>query len=93
MPLIIMAPDMAFPRLNNLRFWLLPMALILLLVSSVVEGGVGTGWTAYPPLSANIAHSGPAVDIAIFSLHLAGISSIVASINFVVTVVNMRGRG
>ena len=92
-PLMIMAPDMAFPRLNNLRFWLLPMALILLLVSSVVEGGVGTGWTAYPPLSANIAHSGPAVDMAIFSLHLAGISSIVASINFVVTVINMRGEG
>jgi len=33
---------------------------------------------------------GPAVDMAIFSLHLAGASSIVASINFVVTVVNIR---
>ena len=38
-------------------------------------------------------HSGPAVDIAIFALHLAGVSSIAASINFVVTVVNMRNRG
>jgi len=37
------APDMAFPRLNNLSFWLLVPALILLLASSVVEGGVGTG--------------------------------------------------
>jgi cytochrome c oxidase subunit 1 len=37
------APDMAFPRLNNLSFWLLPPALILLLMSSVVESGVGTG--------------------------------------------------
>jgi cytochrome c oxidase subunit 1 len=37
------APDMAFPRLNNLSFWLLPPALILLLSSSIVESGVGTG--------------------------------------------------
>ena len=89
-PLIISAPDIAFPRLNNLRFWLLPMALILLLASSIVEGGVATGWTVYPPLSRNVAHRSAAVDLAIFSLHLAGASSIVASINFVVTVWNMR---
>jgi len=34
---------MAFPRLNNLSFWLLPPALFLLLLSSFVEPGVGTG--------------------------------------------------
>ena len=37
------AIDMAFPRLNNVSFWLLPPALILLLVSSLVETGAGTG--------------------------------------------------
>lgn len=36
---------MAFPRLNNISFWLLPPALILLLLSSLVENGAGTGWT------------------------------------------------
>jgi hypothetical protein len=36
---------MAFPRLNNVSFWLLPPALILLLLSSLVENGAGTGWT------------------------------------------------
>src|SRR5580704_5742935 len=30
-PLMIGAPDMAFPRLNNLSFWLLPPAFLLLL--------------------------------------------------------------
>jgi len=42
-PILIGAPDMAFPRLNNLSFWLLPPALTLLLFSSFVEVGAGTG--------------------------------------------------
>ena len=42
-PLMLGAPDMAFPRLNNISFWLLPPALALLLMSSVVEFGAGTG--------------------------------------------------
>jgi len=42
-PLLIGAPDMAFPRLNNLSFWLLPPSILLLLLSSVIEVGAGTG--------------------------------------------------
>jgi len=42
-PIMIGAPDMAFPRLNNLSFWLLPPALVLLLCSSYYDPGVGTG--------------------------------------------------
>nr|QDQ38807.1 cytochrome c oxidase subunit 1 [Vannella samoroda]QDQ38808.1 cytochrome c oxidase subunit 1 [Vannella samoroda] len=89
-PLMIGAPDMAFPRLNNISFWLLPPSFILLLLSSFVEGGVGTGWTIYPPLSGIESHSGGGVDLAIFSLHLAGISSLLGAINFITTVINMR---
>ena len=36
---------MAFPRLNNISFWLLPPAFVLLLGSALVESGAGTGWT------------------------------------------------
>jgi len=86
------SPDIAFPRLNNLSFWLLPPALLLLLNSSCVESGVGTGWTVYPPLS-SLGHPGSAVDLAIFSLHLAGASSIAGSINFLVSIANLRGAG
>jgi cytochrome c oxidase subunit 1 len=67
-------------------------SLHLLLLSSFLEVGAGTGWTVYPPLSGIESHSGPAVDIAIFSLHLSGISSIAGAINFIVTILNMRGR-
>nr|YP_011036707.1 cytochrome c oxidase subunit I [Xestocephalus iguchii]WRK21311.1 cytochrome c oxidase subunit I [Xestocephalus iguchii] len=92
-PLMIGAPDMAFPRLNNMSFWLLPPSLILLISSSMVEMGSGTGWTLYPPLSSNMAHSGSSVDLTIFSLHLAGVSSILGAINFITTIMNMRTPG
>ena len=93
LPLILGAPDIAFPRINNIRFWLLPPAVTLLVIRAVVEKGAGTGWTVYPPLSAGLAHAGPSVDIVIFSLHLAGVSSILASINFITTFINIRWKG
>ncbi len=90
LPLMIGAPDMAFPRLNNISFWLLPPAFLLLLSSALVEVGAGTGWTVYPPLASIESHSGGSVDLAIFSLHLAGASSILGAMNFITTVINMR---
>lgn len=92
-PIMIGACDMAFPRLNNVSFWLLFPALTLLISSSLVEAGVGTGWTMYAPLSGIQAHSGGSVDLAIFSLRLAGASSILGAINFIVTIINMRCPG
>lgn len=42
-PLILGAPDMAFPRLNNISFWFLIPALVLLLRRRLAESGAGTG--------------------------------------------------
>jgi len=84
---------MAFPRLNNIRFWFIVPALVLLLRRSLVEAGAGTGWTVYPPLRRNIAHGGASVDLAIFSLHLAGISSLLGAVNFIRTLSNLRAIG
>nr|ALC75985.1 cytochrome c oxidase subunit I [Bemisia afer] len=92
-PLMIGAPDMAFPRMNNLSFWLLVPSLIFMMISMIAGSGAGTGWTIYPPLSLSLAHSGPSVDLMIFSLHIAGISSILGSVNFIVTIFNMRLLG
>jgi cytochrome c oxidase subunit 1 len=91
-PLMIGAPDMAFPRMNNISFWLLVPSFGLLLASPFF-GGVGGGWTLYPPLSSDTGQPGPAVDMAIFSLHLAGASSILGAINFITTILNMRAPG
>lgn len=92
-PVLIGSPDMAFPRLNNISFWLLPVSLLLLLSSALVETGAGTGWTLYPPLSSLVGMPGASVDLAIFSLHVSGLSSILGSINFITTIFNMRAPG
>jgi len=34
---------MAFPRLNNLRFWLVPVALFFIILSLLIGLGAGTG--------------------------------------------------
>jgi len=92
-PLMIGAPDMAFPRLNNISFWLIVPAFLLLVCSALVDVGAGTGWTVYPPLSTKQSHSGMSVDMAIFALHLGGISSILGAANFITTIFNMRAPG
>lgn len=84
---------MAFPRLNNIRFWFLVPALLILLARTLVESGAGTGWTVYPPLRGRVAHAGASVDFAIFSLHLAGVSSLLGAVNFIRTLLNLRVIG
>jgi cytochrome c oxidase subunit I len=92
-PLMIGAPDMAFPRMNNISYWLTVVALIMLVSSAFVDGGAGTGWTLYPPLSDGTYQSGRAVDMGIFALHMAGAASILGAINFITTIFNMRAPG
>jgi len=87
-PMMIGAPDMALPRLNNWSFWILPFAILLLASTLFMPGGApASGWTLYPPL---VLQTGNAFPFLIFSVHLLGISSILASINIIVTIINMR---
>ena len=91
-PLMIGAPDMAFPRLNNISFWLLPPAF-LLIVTGLFLGESGTGWTLYPPLANSTYEPGIGMDCTLFAMHLAGISSLLGAINFITTIFNMRAPG
>jgi len=91
-PLILGSPDIAYPRINNMRFWLLPPSISLLILRNFINDGVGTGWTVYPPLASNIFHNGSSVDLTIFSLHIAGISSILGAINFISTILNIHHK-
>lgn len=90
LPILIGAPDLCFPRLNNLSFWLLPPAVLLGVISLLIEGGPGTGWTAYPPLSSLVSHSGASVDFVIITFHILGASSMAGAVNFIVTIVYFK---
>lgn len=90
LPIMLGRADLIFPRLNLFRLTLLPMGILFLLVSLLSEGGRGTGWTFYPPLSRD-GHGGVSVDLSIFSLHIAGISSMVGRFNFMST--TLKGKG
>jgi cytochrome c oxidase subunit 1 len=90
-PLMIGAPDMAFARMNNLSFWLLIPAAIMIVGSFFMPGGApAAGWTLYAPLTLQM---GPSMDAGIFALHILGASSIMGSINIIVTILNMRAPG
>ncbi|HTH66694.1 MAG TPA: cbb3-type cytochrome c oxidase subunit I, partial [Rhodanobacter sp.] len=89
-PLMVGAPDMALPRMNNLSFWILPFAFILLLSTLFLPGGGPSGgWTMYPPLSLQ----SDSLAYVVFAIHLMGISSIMGAINIIATILNMRAPG
>jgi cytochrome c oxidase subunit 1 len=86
-PLMVGARDMAFPKLNAVAFWLNPPAGALLL-ASFIFGGAQAGWTSYPPLSQITAPI--AQTMWILCIALVGTSSILGSLNFVVTIWQMK---
>jgi cytochrome c oxidase subunit I len=89
-PLMVGAPDMALPRMNNLSFWILPFAFILMLSTLFLPGGGPSGgWTMYPPLSLQ----SDSLAYVVFAVHLMGISSIMGAINIIATILNMRAPG
>ena len=91
-PMMIGAPDMALPRLNNLSFWILPFAFLLLISTLFMEGGgPNFGWTFYAPLSTSYAP--PSVTYFIFAIHILGASSIMGAINIIATILNLRAPG
>jgi cytochrome c oxidase subunit I len=92
-PLMIGARDMAFPRLNALSFWLLFFGGMVMYSSYLFQAVPNAGWTAYPPLTTAIYNAGPNIDFWILGLHLVGASSLIGSINFIVTIINMRAPG
>ncbi len=89
-PLMVGAPDMALPRMNNLSFWILPFAFLLMLSTLFLPGGgPAGGWTMYPPLSLQ----SDSLAYVVFAVHLMGISSIMGAINIIATILNMRAPG
>ncbi|HUN80491.1 MAG TPA: cbb3-type cytochrome c oxidase subunit I, partial [Phycisphaerae bacterium] len=89
-PLMIGARDLAFPRLNLLSWYLFNLGGVMAL-TSILAGGVDTGWTFYTPYSTTYANS--AVIPMVTGIFIAGFSSILTGLNFIATVHTMRAPG
>ena len=89
-PLMIGANDMAFPRLNAFAYWINIPGIVMLL-STIILGGIDAGWTGYPPLSANLTKIG--FSMFFLGVYLIGLSSIFGALNLITTIVRMRAPG
>ena len=96
-PLQIGARDMASGFLNMISYWLFAGSSVIMLVSLFIETGPAmAGWTIYPPLSAlpqAIEGSGLGMTLWLLSMTLFIAGSLVGSLNYIVTVLNLRTTG
>ncbi len=96
-PFQIGARDMASGFLNMLSYWFFFISSIIMLVSLFIETGpASAGWTIYPPLSAlpqAIGGSGLGMTLWLVSMTLFVVSSLLGSLNYIVTVLNLRTKG
>lgn len=96
-PLQLGARDMASGFLNMLSFWFFGLSSIIMLVSVfVADGPASAGWTIYPPLSAlpeAIPGSGNGMTLWLISMAIFVAGSLLGSLNYIVTVVNLRTKG
>merc|ERR1712146_510170 len=85
------SPEVVYPRVNNFSIIILYLSYLLLIFSIISEFGAGTGWTLYPPLSTSFMSLSPSsTGNLIFGLLISGISSCLTSLNFWVTILNLR---
>ena len=90
-PLQIGAADMAFPKLNLMSYWVYAVGGLIMIATFFVPGGAAqSGWTSYPPLS--VIASGGQTWWLVGMLFLIT-SSTLGSINFIVTIVQLRAPG
>jgi cytochrome c oxidase subunit I len=89
-PMMIGAKDLAFPRINLLSWYLYIIGGVLM-VYTILNGGVDTGWTFYTPLSTEFLKTN--VISAALAIFVAGFSSILTGLNFIVTIHRMRAPG
>ncbi|MEP5256374.1 MULTISPECIES: cytochrome c oxidase subunit I [Winogradskyella] len=96
-PLQIGARDMASGFLNMVSYWLFFISCIIMVSSLFVEAGpAAAGWTIYPPLSAlpmASGGSGMGMTLWLISMAIFIASSLIGSLNYIVTVINLRTKG
>jgi cytochrome c oxidase subunit 1 len=96
-PMQIGARDMASGFLNMLSYWFFFVSSVIMFLSLFLESGAASGgWTIYPPLSAlpqAMPGSGAGMTWWLISMALFIISSLLGSLNYIVTILNLRTKG
>ena len=96
-PLQLGARDMASGFLNMISYWLFAISSVIMMISLFVETGPAmAGWTIYPPLSAlpqAVEGSGLGMTLWLVSMTLFIAGSLIGSLNYIVTVLNLRTKG
>lgn len=96
-PLQIGARDMASGFLNMISYWLFFLSSLVMFISIFVHTGpASAGWTIYPPLSAlpqAMSGSGLGMTLWLVSMAIFIASSLMGSLNYIVTVLNLRTKG
>ena len=96
-PLQLGARDMASGFMNMLSYWLFFISAVIMVSSLFIETGpASAGWTIYPPLSAlpqAIGGSGLGMTMWLVSMAIFIASSLMGSLNYIVTVINLRTKG
>jgi len=91
------ARDMASGFLNMVSYWLFFVSSVIMVISFfVTTGPAAAGWTIYPPLSAlPMAQSGSGAGMTLWLVSMAIFiaSSLLGSLNYIVTVINLRTKG
>jgi cytochrome c oxidase subunit 1 len=89
LPMMIGAKDVAFPKLNLASLYIYWIGALFLL-STLLMGGLDTGWTFYVPYSST---TNTAVVNATLGAFILGFSSILTGLNFIVTIHKLRAPG
>merc|ERR1712178_593539 len=90
-PVFLGSPEVVYPRVNNFSILIPFLSFLFVVLSFISEFGGGTGWTLYPPLSTSFMSLSPsATAYLVFGLLMSGISSCLTSINFFITILNLR---
>lgn len=91
-PLMIGARDVAFPRLNAFSYWVFLLGGLFLNASFFLGGAADGGWFGYANLTSQFS-PGRGIDFWVLGLQILGIASVASSVNFIVTIINLRAPG
>jgi cytochrome c oxidase subunit I len=92
-PLLLGARDMVFPKLNALSYWTFLFGGLFMYSSFLFGGAPNDGWFSYAPLTEKFYSPTHGMDFWIMGILLLGFATTIGSINFIVTIIQLRAPG